>query len=503
MEKTEVVVVGSGPTGLLLAAELALAGVDVVVLDKLPERRVQAKALNLQPRTAEVLDLRGLLDDAHQRAIATVTEGHFARLPVPLSYDGWSARRPYQVGIPQARVEELLEERVVGHGIRVRYGHELVGLAQYEAGVTATVRGPDGDEQTLQAAYLAACDGGRSTVRKLLGVPFPGTEPRAFGIVADVVLSQGSKGVPTQWTSTAKLFARKAPAGRVTALIPLDEPGRYQLFTIGPDIRPESRDASVTKAELEVALQASYGEEAEIAEVRQATRFTDASRQVEQYRVGRVLLAGDAAHIHLLAGAQGMNLGIQDSMNLGWKLAAEVLGRAPEGLLDTYHAERHPVAAEVLENTQAQGAFMFAKEDPGVDALRGLLTELLALPEVNRYLAGRISGFGIRYPMDGADAGATHELLGARMPDVRLVDGRWFSELLRTGRGVLLTSDPAFTDAARPWTDRVDAVRVPEIPLTGEGADALLIRPDGYVCWTAPGKCDLETALTTWFGAPA
>ncbi|GAA2386626.1 FAD-dependent monooxygenase [Streptomyces coeruleofuscus] len=503
MEKTEVVVVGSGPTGLLLAAELALAGVDVVVLDKLPERRVQAKALNLQPRTAEVLDLRGLLDDAHERAIATVAEGHFARLPVPLRYDGWSARRPYQVGIPQARVEELLEERLLSHGTRVRYGHELVGLVQDSTGVTATVRVPNGDERTLRAAYLAACDGGRSTVRKLLGVPFPGTDARAFGIVADVVLGQTSAEVPTRWTSTAKLFAHTAPAGQVTALIPLDEPGHYQLFTIGPDIRPESREAPVSKAELETALRISYGEEAEITEVRQATRFTDASRQVERYRVGRVLLAGDAAHIHLLAGAQGMNLGIQDAMNLGWKLAAEVLGRAPEGLLDSYHAERHPVAAEVLENTRAQGLFMFAKEDPGVDALRGLFTELLALPQVNRYLAGRISGLGIRYPMDGADTGPSHELLGARMPDIQLADDVWAGELLHTGCGVLLTVDSAFVDAARPWSDRVEAVLLPEIPLTGEGADALLIRPDGYVCWTAPAKSDLETALTTWFGTPA
>ncbi|MFI9169628.1 FAD-dependent monooxygenase [Streptomyces lincolnensis] len=501
MEKTEVVVVGSGPTGLLLANELALAGVDVVVLDKLPERRVQAKALNLQPRTAEVLDLRGLLDDARQRAIATVTEGHFARLPVPLSYDGWSARRPYQVGIPQARVEELLEERLAGHGIRVRYGHELVGLVQDDTGVTVTVRDPNGDERPLRAAYVAGCDGGRSTVRKLLGVPFPGTDARAYGIVADVVLGRTSQAVPTRWTSTAKLFAHTAPAGHVTALIPLDEPGHYQLFTIGPDIRPESRDAPVSKTELETALRESYGEGAEIAEVRQATRFTDASRQVEQYRVGRMLLAGDAAHIHLLAGAQGMNLGIQDAMNLGWKLAAEVLGRAPAGLLDSYHAERHPVAAEVLENTRAQGLFMFAKDDPGVDALRGLFTKLLALPEVNRYLAGRISGLGIRYPMD--DAGAPHELLGARMPDMQLADDHWAGELLHAGRGVLLSVDSAFVEAARPWSDRVDAVLLPDIPLAGEGADALLVRPDGYICWTAPAKSGVETALTTWFGTPA
>lgn len=188
MKKTDVVVVGSGPTGLLLAAELALAGVDLGVLDKLPERRVQAKAVNLQPRTAEVLDLRGPLDDAHQRAIATVAEGHFARLPVPLRYDGWSARRPYRVGIPQARVEELLEERLLSHGMRVRYGHELMGLVQDGTGVTATVRGPNGDERTLRAAYLTACDGGWSTVRKLQGRYHP-CDPSRF--VASAAVAKG------------------------------------------------------------------------------------------------------------------------------------------------------------------------------------------------------------------------------------------------------------------------------------------------------------------------
>jgi 2-polyprenyl-6-methoxyphenol hydroxylase-like FAD-dependent oxidoreductase len=501
MEKTEVVVVGSGPTGLMLATELALAGVDVVVLEKLPERSGQSKALNLQPRSAELLHMRGLLDGARQRALATLADGHFAGLHVPLAYDRLPTRHPYQVCVPQGQVEAVLEERLAEYGIRVRYGHELVGFTQDDAGVTATVRGPDGDEGVLHAAHLVGCDGGRSAVRKLLGVGFPGTDAHAHGIVADVKLGRTSEAVPTEWTSTVELFARSGSAGRLVTLLPLAEPGLYWLVSV-PGPRPESRDAPVSREELEADVRQFYGDDVEIAEVRSATRFTDASRLVERYRDGRVLLAGDAAHIHVPAGGQGMNIGIQDAMNLGWKLAAEVRGRAPAGLLDSYHAERHPVAEGVLENTRGQGMIMFGTLNPAVAALRTLLVDLMALPEVNRFLAGMISGLDMRYPVDGVDPASSHELLGAPMPDVQLADGRWVSELLRDGRGVLLTTDPAFADMAGPWADRVVTVQLPEIPLPGEGAEALLVRPDGYVFWATPDK-NLESALATWFGAPA
>ncbi|MEV4434374.1 FAD-dependent monooxygenase [Streptomyces sp. NPDC049555] len=471
---TDVIVVGGGPTGLTLAGELGLAGVRAVVLERQPVRSGQSKALNLQPRTAEMLDMRGWLEPVLDRALTTVPTGHFAG--IPLDYDVFDTAFPYQVGIPQARVEEFLEDNLAAYDVPVLRGHELTGLAQDADGVTATVTTPDGTTRRLRAAYAVGADGARSRVRKEARIAFPGREGRLSMVVADVVLADDGT-LPTQW-SLPRYDAREDRP----FLIPLGG-GVFRFLFGGPEQQERDRDAPVTDDEVRAALRPARGAGPELVEVRWASRFTDAARQAEQYRAGRVLLAGDAAHIHLPAGGQGLNLGVQDAFNLGWKLAAVVTGRAGADLLDTYHAERHPVGAGVLRNTRAQGALGYPDED--VHALRETVAEMLAQPDANRYVAGLVSGLGIRYPMPGAPP---HPLLGARMPGVRLPDGR----------GRLLAPPRAPEDLLGPWRERVGLVAD-----AATGADAVLVRPDGYVCWAGPpAQGPPRTALESWFGRP-
>nr|WP_280696085.1 FAD-dependent monooxygenase [Kitasatospora sp. GP82] len=473
----DVLVVGAGPTGLLLANELQLAGASALVLERLPQRTGQSKALNLQPRTAEILQLRGWLERVMSRAVTTVPGGHFAGLP--LDYGVFDTPFPYQVGIPQARVEESLEDRLAEEGVPVLRGHELVDFEQDSDGVTATVAGPAG-QRRLRARYLVGADGGRSTVRHLLKAAFPGRDGRVSMVVADIVLD-GASELSDEW----RLPSLEPGDNGLFFLLSLGD-GVYRVLFGGPRQQELDRSAPVTEDEVRAALRPHHGGRLRLREVRWASRFTDASRQAERYRDGRVLLAGDAAHIHLPAGGQGLNLGMQDAFNLGWKLAAQIQGRASEGLLDTYHAERHPVGAMVLENTRAQGVLLVT--DPDVLALRATMAELLTLPEANRRIAGMISGLGIRYEMPGSP---THPLLGARLPGIELP----------TGRGLLLESaaHPSLTAALAPWADRVDRA-----PTPFPDAQAVLVRPDGYVCWV--GRSDdahLSTALHRWFGAPS
>ncbi|WP_326686964.1 FAD-dependent monooxygenase [Streptomyces sp. NBC_01795] len=470
---TDVIVAGAGPVGLALATELAPAGTRVVVVEGLAERSGQSKAMNLQPRTAEVLDLRGLLSRADGLSIGRIDEGHFAG--IPLSYEGLDTRYPYQVGILQGRIEAVLEERLAELGGELRRGWELSGFEQDAEGVT--VRGPE----TLRARYLAGCDGGRSTVRELLGVEFPGTEATRYTTITDVVLGAGTEEPPTGWTTMGRTRRRRAD-GSFASVIPIGEPGLYRLvYFDGLSERTE-----VTGEEVAAALRTFYGEEYELLEVRHASRFSDASRQAARYRAGRVFLAGDAAHIHPPAGGQGLNLGVQDALNLGWKVAAVVSGRMPETLLDTYHAERHPVGARVLDNTRAQGALSASGLE--CTALRKVLAELLDVPEANRAIAAMITGPDIDYGGPGPT--------GTRLPDFRIGAG-WASGLFHSGHGVLLATDERHLAPAKPWADRVTALLVDELPWPD--VEAALVRPDGYVCWTPPGEA-VSPALRAWFG---
>ncbi|WP_246256996.1 FAD-dependent monooxygenase [Amycolatopsis anabasis] len=469
--ETEVAVAGAGPTGLMCAYELALAGVETVVLEKLTERIEQTKGGTLQPRTAELLELRGLLEPLQRKALPREpVGGHFAMLPVPLDCTPWRTRFPHPISIPQWTVEEFLEERAIARGARVLRGAGVTAVEQDGDGVTVTA----GDLR-VRARYLVAADGGHSAVRKLLGAGFPGRPGTYVAVLADVLLSRTSDLVPERMAHISELtrwegdyWAMMVPVG-----------GEKYRFTFGRADQPEvEKSAPVTEEEITAALHAVYGEETELRAVVNAGRFSDATRQVERYRHGRVLFAGDAAHIHPPLGGQGLNLGVQDAFNLGWKLAATVQGHAPDGLLDSYHDERHPVAASVLHHTAAQRVLADPRPDEDVRALREIFTDLLRLPEVNRHLAGLMSGLALRYDLPGA-----HPLVGARVPDAELVTGSGparLSELFRSGRSVLLDLGGAIPSGLE-LPARVDHVRAE--PTGDLGATAILFRPDGCPVW--------------------
>ncbi|WP_214413030.1 FAD-dependent monooxygenase [Sphaerisporangium fuscum] len=469
--ETEVVIAGAGPTGTTLAYELALAGVGTVVLEKQSRRVEQVKGGAIQPRTAELLESRGLLEPLLSRAVAREpVGGHFAGLPVPLDCTPWHTRHPYPITVPQSTVEEVLEGQAVARGARVVHGAAVTAVEQDDDGVSVTA----GDLR-VRARFLVACDGGHSTVRKLLGAAFPGRPGTFVGALADVRLSAVSSLVPRKIGHMSDL-TREAN-GYWAMLVPVGG-DRYRLTYGQVEQTQARRDAPVTEEEIATALRAVYGEETVLDGVTSSSRFTDATRQVERYREGRVLFAGDAAHIHPPYGGQGLNTGMQDAFNLGWKLAVTLQGRAPDGLLDTYHAERHPVGARVLHHTSAQRVLFHPRPDGDVAALRDIFSDLLRLPDTNRHLAGLMSGLSLSYDLPGE-----HPLVGRRVPDISLDYGqRWLSALFRAGHAVLLDLAGIVPDDVRlpGWIDLVRAHGAEDL-----GAAALLIRPDGYVCWAA------------------
>ncbi|MEV7002294.1 FAD-dependent monooxygenase [Streptomyces sp. NPDC093982] len=480
----DVIVAGAGPSGLMLAGELRLAGRSVVVLDRLAEPMQQSRALGFSARTIEEFGQRGLLEKFGQ--LETIPFGHFGGLPIDyriVEGGNFGVR-----GVPQSRTEAILLEWATGLGAEIRRGHEVVGMTQDEQGVVVEVGTADGVE-TLRAAYLVGCDGARSTVRKLAGIDFPGTSATIEMLMADVATNE----------------LRIRPTGEVgesgmVVVLPLGpQATRVVVFERGAGVRPTQE--APTFPEVAAAFQRVTGEDITGHKPLWTSYFTDGSRQAAEYRQGRVFLAGDAAHIHLPIGAQGISAGVGDVVNLGWKLAAELNGHAPEGLLDTYHTERHPVGARIVANTLVQRSLYLG--GPEMEPLRRLFGELVGIEAVRRHLVGLVTGLDIGYDM--GEGG--HPLLGRRLPDQELLVGDEKSgtyELLTRGRPLLLNlrGGDALSEAAAGWADRVDVVAASRPDPAAPAAD-LLVRPDGYIAWVGiDGSTDgLATALERWFGA--
>lgn len=470
----EVIVVGGGPTGSMLASELRLHGIHVLVLDKAAEPTEQVRSLGLHARSIEVTDQRGLLGRFLEHGKQSRLGGYFAGIDKPLP-EQLDTAHPYILGIQQPVTDRLLIERAVELGTEVRHGCEVVGLQPDGEGVTVELA----DGTRLRSRYLVGCDGGRSTVRKLLGVDFPGEPTRVETLLGEMEIAESTETV-------AKVVAEVRKTEFRFGVGPSRD-GLYRVIVPAAEVA-EDRSIPPDIEEFEQQLRTVAGTDFGVHSPRWTSRFGDATRLAERYRVGRVLLAGDAAHVHPPVGGQGLNLGIQDAFNLGWKLAAEVRGWAPAGLLDTYQTERHPVAAEVLDMTRAQSELLSTESGP--QAVRRLLAGLMDFEQVNRYLIEKITAIGIRY-----DFGDGHELLGRRLRNIGLKEGRLY-ELMHGGRGLLL--DQTGLLSVTGWADRVDHV----VDVSEElEVPAVLLRPDGHVVWAGDEQQQLLEQLPRWFGA--
>jgi 3-(3-hydroxy-phenyl)propionate hydroxylase len=486
MTEHQVVIAGGGPTGMMLAAELALAKIDVAVVERRPDHvLVGSRAGGFHSRTIEVLDQRGVAD----RFLA---EGQIAQAATfgttVLDMSDFPTRHPYSLGIWQNQIERIMSDWIAELPVRIYYARDVTGFVQDDGGIDVALA----DGESLRAQYLVGCDGGRSLIRRAAGIDFPGWDATRSSLIAEVEMTdEPAKGVRTD---TIGVHGMNRLEGSTTVRVVVTE-------------REIESGSEPTLQDLSKALNDVYDTDFGIHSPTWISRFTDTSRQAVAYRAGRVLLAGDSAHVHYPAGGQGLSLGAQDAVNLGWKLAQVVDGTSADSLLDTYHDERHPVAARVLRHVMAKTALL--RQDERMKALGEVVSELATMDEPRRMLAGIVSGLDIRY-----DLGEGHPLLGRRMPDLDLVtaDGplRVF-ELLHEAKAALLNLGETGTFDIAPWAGRVQLVDATydgewELPVLGlvDAPSAVLVRPDGYVAWVGEGADGgLADALTTWFGPPS